>query len=205
VDSANWIALAAVASVTLVGVVGPIITGVQQRRAEHEKHVRDRRADVYIDMLAWLEQARVSMERTYPSIGSLPEPPAPPTEQEQWMLNARVAAYGSERVKRLLEEWNQKILHEFTLGALYLKDMEEAQKAGGRITREEWGITLRGQYRKLQGIRDQARVRLEELQRVVARELQISPRSAARQDPSDRFNAWLERNGRELPQRDVAG
>jgi hypothetical protein len=55
-DGGDWIALAAVASVTLVGFVGPIINGVQQRRAEHDKHTRDRRADSYIDMLISLER-----------------------------------------------------------------------------------------------------------------------------------------------------
>lgn len=202
-DSANWIALAAVVSVTLVGFVGPIIAGVQQRRAEHEKHNRDRKADTYIDMLVSRERDCAWMERTYPFIGPMPDPPAPPTDQEFWTLKARVAAYGSHRVKTLLEHWNQKITREFWLGAMYLRDMEEAGKMGRAISRQEWGTTRTDQYRKLQGIRGEARKRLEEIQRIVASELQIAPPAAARQDPSDRFNAWLERNGREqLPQRD---
>jgi hypothetical protein len=203
--SANWIALAAVVSVTLVGLVGPIINGIQQRRAEHERHDRDRKANTYIDVLSSLERDYAWMERTYPIIGidRMPDPPAPLTDQEFWTLRARVAAYGSDRAKALLEHWNQKITREFWLGAMLLRDMEEAGKMSRAISRQEWGTTRTDQYRKLQGIRGEARKRLEEIQRVVASELQIAPPSAARQDPSDRFNAWLERNGREqLPQRD---
>jgi hypothetical protein len=202
VDSGNWIALAAVVGVTLVGFVGPIIAGVQQRRAEHEKHTRDRKADTYIDMLVSLERDCAWMERTYPIIAPMPDPPEAPTDQEYWTLRARVAAYGSERVKTLLEQWNQKITREFWLGATYLRDMEEAGKTGRAITREEWGTTRGGQYEKLHGLRNEARARLVEIQRVVASELQIAPPSAW-QDPSDLFSAWPERTSREqLPQRD---
>lgn len=197
-DSGDWIALAAVVSVTLVGFVGPIINGVQQRHAEHEKHTRDRRADAYIDMLISLERDCAWMERTYPLMGPVPDPPAPPTDREYWTLRSRVAAYGSDRVKALLEKWNKEITREFWLGAMYLRDMEEVGKAGGPIKREEWGTTRGGQYEKLHGILAEGRVRLVEIQRVVARELQIAP-PLARQDPSDRFNAWLERTSKEQP------
>jgi hypothetical protein len=75
---------------------------------------------------------------------------------------------------------------------MFLKDMEEA----GKLGREEWGTTHSDQYKKIHEIRAEGRVRLAEIQRVVASELQIAPPSA-RQDPSDRFDAWLERTSKE--------
>lgn len=202
-NGSEVIALVAVGGGVLVGVVGPIIAGAQHRRAEHEKHNRDRKADTYVDVLVSLERDYAWMERTYPFIGPMLDSPAPPTDQEFWTLKARVAAYGSDRMKALLEHWNQMITREFWLEAMRLRDMEEADKIGGAITRGEWGTTPTEQHRKLREIRGQAKTLLTEIQRIVAYELQISPPSGAREDPSDRFNAWLERNGREqLSQRD---
>jgi hypothetical protein len=81
--------------------------------------------------------------------------------------------------------------------------MESAEHLTRRELAQEWGTTPRQQYKKLQEIRSRGKELLTKIQRVVAYELQISVPSAARQDPSDRFNAWLERNGREQPpQRD---
>jgi hypothetical protein len=204
VDGSEWIALVAVGGGVLVGFVGPIIAGAQQRRAEHEKHTRDRRADTYIDMLVSLERDLTFMARTYPIIGPAPEPPAGPNDQEHWTLNARVAAYGSKQVQALLDRWNEKIVREFWLESATLRDMESSERRLSRaVARDEWGATPTEQYRKLQDIRGQAKALLTEIRRVVAYELQISSPSGARQDPSDRFNAWLDRNGREqLPQRD---
>jgi len=128
----------------------------------------------------------------------MPDPPAPPTDQEYWLLRSRVAAYGSDRVKALLEKWNKEITREFWLGAMYLRDMDEAGKTGRAITREEWGTTHGDQYKKLHSLRDEGRARLLEIQRVVAGELQIAPPSPW-QDPSDRFDAWLERTSKEQP------
>jgi hypothetical protein len=106
--SANWIALAAVVSVTLVDLVGPIINGIQQRRAEHERHDRDRKADTYIDVLSSLERDYAWMERTYPIIGidRMPDPPAPLTDQEFWTLRGtggRVRQRPGEGAPRALE------------------------------------------------------------------------------------------------------
>jgi hypothetical protein len=193
VKGGDWIALAAVASATLVGFVGPIVAGVQQRRAEHEKHMRDRRADTYIDMLVSLERDLTFMARTHPIIGPAPEPPAGPTDQEHWTLNARVAAYGSRQVQALLDRWNEKIVREFVLEAATLRDMQSAERGTRRELMQEWGTMPSQQFEKLQEIRGQARQLLTEIQRVIAAELQISVPPAVREDPSDRFNAWLDR------------
>jgi hypothetical protein len=193
VNGGDWIALVAVASATLIGFVGPIVAGVQQRRAEHEKHVRDRRADTYIDMLVSLERDLTFMARTHPIIGPAPEPPAGPTDQEHWTLNARVGAYGTKRVKALLEQWNEKIVWQFLLEAARLRDLESAEGGTHRELMHEWGTTRVQQYEKLQEIRGHARQLLTEIQQVIAAELQISVPLAVREDPSDRFNAWLER------------
>jgi hypothetical protein len=189
-DSGDWIALAAVGSGTIVGIFGPIVTGAQRRRADHEQHTRDRRADIYIDMLVSLRRAQVAMERTAPIIGSTTDSPPLPPDEEYWKLDARVSAYGSKRMDALTDKLRITTL-KFGMEAEKLATILRHENRHG--TRSPLGDSA-DQYQKLEAIRTEARTMLEETKRQVAKELQIGLSAGA--DPSDRLNAWVEQRGR---------
>jgi hypothetical protein len=189
-DSSDWIALAAVASATIVGCVGPMVAGAQRRRADHEQHTRDRRADIYIDMLVFLWRAQVMMQRTAPVIGSTTDPPPLPSEEEYWKLDARVSAYGSERMDALTDKLRMTTM-KFGMEAQKLATILKHEN--GRGTPSPLGDSA-DQYQTLEAIRSEARTMLEEIKRQVAKELQVGLSAGA--DPSDRLNAWIEQPGR---------
>jgi hypothetical protein len=189
-DSSDWIALAAVASATIVGCVGPMVAGAQRRQADHEQHMRERRADIYIDMLVFLRRTQVVMDRTAPVIGSTTEPPPLPPDEEYWRLDARVSAYGSKRMDALTDKLRMTT-QEFGM---------EAQKLGTILKHESRHGTpsplgdSADQYQALEAIRTEARTMLADIKRQVAKELQVGLSAGA--DPSDRLNAWIEQGGR---------
>jgi hypothetical protein len=203
VDGGDWVALGAVVASALVSLVaifqGPVISATQQRQAEHEKHVRDRRADAYIAQLVSVLRQMAYMNRVHPPGHPLGPPetddPSPPSDEERWLTTARVMAYGSERMKGLVQEWDGLVLM-FKGLAIVLsspipapwKDEESHDSESDSREQEDW-------YKKMVEIRTDAEKLFEDIEKTVADELQISL-PVVPQDPSDRFNAWLDRNSR---------
>jgi hypothetical protein len=50
-DTGQWIAATAVGTTGLVGLGTPVVSRLQQRKADIAKHVHDRRADAYVELL----------------------------------------------------------------------------------------------------------------------------------------------------------
>jgi hypothetical protein len=74
-----------------------------QRRHDH-------RATIYVEVLVALDRLATRVARTDPPvvIGEAKEPPPPLPDEEEWLLNAKVAAFGSPAVKALLATFNEK-------------------------------------------------------------------------------------------------
>lgn len=189
VDGRDWVALGAVAISSIVSLVaifhGPVISTIQQRQAEHEKHVRDRRADAYIAQLVSCLRQVAYMRSVYPLGSPTTDEPSPPSDEERWLTTARVVAYGSKRMKGLVNEWEQ-LVWRFKWEAWLLDPM---------FGDEESDDSRKERYRKMGQIRADADKLFKEIENTVADELQMSL-PVVPQDPSDRFNAWLDRNSR---------
>jgi hypothetical protein len=57
----------------------------------------------YVDLLAMLQRFQLRMDRTYPVIGPPPPRPPEPTDEARELVSAKVAAFGSDEVKKLLK------------------------------------------------------------------------------------------------------
>ena len=145
----DWVALGAVVTSAVVSLVaifkGPTIAATHQRQAEHEKHVRDRRADAYIAQLVSVLRQTVYMKSVYPLGRSTTDEPSPPADEERWLTEARVIAYGSERMKGLVNEWEGLVLR-FKWEASLLdpmfwdeEDEEEEFKDDRKKRYRKWG------------------------------------------------------------------
>jgi hypothetical protein len=188
VDGGDWVALGAVATSAIVSLVaifqGPVISTRQQRQAEHEKHIRDRRADAYIAQLASVLRQMAYMKQTYPLGPFDTDEPSPPSDEERSLTIARVMAYGSERMKGLVKDWEGLTL-EFKWQAWMLVPLgKDKVKVSDDRQKES--------LRKMGEIMEGADKLFEDIEKAVADELQISL-PVVPQDPSDRFNAWLDR------------
>jgi hypothetical protein len=164
---------------------GPVISATQQRQAEHEKHVRDRRADAYIAQLVFVLRQMTYMKSVYPIGDPDADEPSPPSDEERWLTTARVMAYGSEHMKGLAKEW-ERLISRFKYEAFMLSPTWEALETDD--SRKE-------RSRKIEKVLTHAEELFKDIEKTVADELQISL-PVVPQDPSDRFNAWLDRNSR---------
>lgn len=107
--------MAVVQNVTaLAGVVvagGALVVTARASRASqraaaelaHDARLWDKRAAAYVELLIWAIRLRETLIRTTPVIGPMPDPPAWPTDDELFVLEASVRAFGSREVDDLVD------------------------------------------------------------------------------------------------------
>jgi hypothetical protein len=171
----RWGAVAISSIVSLVAIFhGPTIAATHQRQAEHEKHVRDRRADAYIAQLVSCLRQVAYMRSVYPLGRPTTDEPSPPSDEERWLTTACVLAYGSERMKGLVNEW-ERLVWRFKWEAWLLDPM---------FGDEESDDSRKERHRKMGQITADADKLFKDIENTVADELQMSL-PVVPQDPSD--------------------
>lgn len=90
------VALVSVISSALVALIvaflGPRSTGVQQRFAEREKYLREKRSEAYIEALTEVQGDLLSFLGIESIIGKSTKPGI--SREQLWDLNSRLALYG---------------------------------------------------------------------------------------------------------------
>jgi hypothetical protein len=83
-----------------------------------------------------------------------PGPPAPPEPDSEAIrpVQARIAAYASPEVKRMIYEQWIPVRNDFFAAAIYLATMRQAQEQQRDVT-AEYGISVAGQYMKVDALR----------------------------------------------------
>jgi hypothetical protein len=71
-----------------------------------EARRQERLAQTYIELLTYLSRYLDWSRSVRPMLGPVPAPDPPPS-QERWRIEALVMAYGSQKVRRLLDEWGE--------------------------------------------------------------------------------------------------
>lgn len=160
--SSEAVALAGVVSGAVVGLVGTLVGILNTRMArgyEREARVWEARSRAYERLLWYAHRTMLDAERTYPleepawgeTLGMLPD-------SDYLEITAAVAAYGSRRVLRSLEDFSARSRDFFARA----KKLEEIEKRGGaKVDRVE-----------LERLREEARTRLEQLDELVRAELE---------------------------------
>jgi hypothetical protein len=92
----------AVAVVGAIGIVVPAYTRrgdrLHERETARSARLHEQRLELYNEMAAALESARLYAERTHPISGPQPDPPPPPDDREWSTLWARLQVGGSAEV-----------------------------------------------------------------------------------------------------------
>ncbi|GAC1570003.1 MAG: hypothetical protein NVS3B18_01730 [Candidatus Dormibacteria bacterium] len=95
-----------------VGVAGAALlvnarsSAASQRHAAaqaHQGRIWEKRADAYVALLSWSARYRETFSRIQPVLGPAPEPLAYPSDEETFLLEARIKAYGSTEIDGLLD------------------------------------------------------------------------------------------------------
>jgi hypothetical protein len=181
----NLIPVVAIIVSGIVAVAAPVIAAAVQHQlsktvseraradAQQERN-EERRVDAYVDLLALLLQFQLWMDRTFPILGSMPDPPPAPTDEERWLVNVKLAAFGSDEIEQLVNTWDQAHT-EFWIAVGYLNDIQEDAQGGGMAPtrlKETYGVTPSEQRRKIDDARQKARTLVKEIEARVAVELQ---------------------------------
>jgi hypothetical protein len=100
-----------------------------------QERLDERRADVYCQLLVRIGRQAEAMKRIYPLItvaGYEPQPVTEPDLENELVLEAQVAAFGSQAVDDLRAEWREAWQKFFAL-AMTVQFMEQQNKEGPRV------------------------------------------------------------------------
>jgi len=163
------VAFAGVVAAGVVGVTAPVVNWLvarenrsHERRLAHDARLFERRAAAYTDLLAACQRLMQYVERTEPIWGPGPEPPEPPSDEEQRELDARVGAFVSRQVDEQLNAFRTTIVdfHDHVIAYREARDTSH--------TTAEHGT-------KMHAARDEARRKMRLLEATVRDELTRIP------------------------------
>jgi len=140
-----------------------------QERQAREARLWDKRADAYVQLLAWSVRSREVFNRTHPLIGPAAAPPAAPPEEETILLEAKIKAFGSAEVDALLDSTLEP-RSRFAFNAQAIHDIDTNQLTPADA-RNSWGMSKTEAYRDLHRARTDVIAVLDEMAARVRKEL----------------------------------
>lgn len=131
-----------------------------QKTLDHERTIaRDQRvhehvADTYVQMIEMFDWIMEIVNATQPILEPGPVAPPEPASEALRPVQARIAAYASPEVKRMIYEQWIPVRNNFFAAAIYLATMRQAQDQG-REVEAAYGISVASQYMKVDALRKQ--------------------------------------------------
>jgi len=101
-----------------------------ERFTAHEQWIRDRREDAYVSLIDLAEESGLYVQRVHPMWDSNPPRPVPdlPDLEAQRKVRARVIAFGSQKVKDRMGEWQQFVHRAIYAAAAVTDDVDGARQ-----------------------------------------------------------------------------
>lgn len=135
-----------------------------------DKRVQERRSDIYVQILEMFDWIMEIVNATQPIMGPGPPPPPEPDAKAVRPIQARIAAFASPEVKAMIYEQWIPVRNEFFAEARTLAMIREAQ-ARGREVETDYGISMGGQYAKVEGLRKRLHRIVRDIEDLVNEEL----------------------------------
>jgi hypothetical protein len=120
-----------------------------------------------LEMFDWILEI---VNATQPIMEPGPASPPEPDSEALRPVQARIAAYASPEVKRMIYEQWIPVRNDFFAAAIYLATMRQAQDQG-RDVNAEYGISVAGQYMKVDALRKRLHGIVRDIENRVNQEL----------------------------------
>jgi hypothetical protein len=89
----------------VTGLAGTLAAGYLQRRATARAQRQTWRAEAYVALLQGLNRERIIIQRTFPVIGSMEDPPPSTNLEVAELVQAKLGAHSSAAMRALLDRW----------------------------------------------------------------------------------------------------
>jgi hypothetical protein len=176
----NTVAILAVILGPAVGALGLLFGWLQvrgershalslaQAQHQHERQLKrgdrlfEKRGDLYVQLLTFLDRQLLRVERTNPlmTIGPPQDPPGPEDEEEASRLQAEVGAYGSAEVWKIIMELSDAVR------SFFIESSSLDMARSGR--REETAV----HWQKVQAAREKVRELTDKTRELVQQEIE---------------------------------